>query len=65
MIFTSWLISTRSMINSFNFTVSHPRQQSSALLEKLGDVSPKVKKRKYAYITLLMETFLRQQKCLL
>ena len=43
------------MINSLNFTVSHPRQQSSALLAKLGNVSLKIKK-KYPYITLLMET---------
>ena len=43
------------MINSLNFTASHPRQQSSALLAKLGNVSLKIKK-KYAYIALLMET---------
>ena len=43
------------MISSLNFTASHPRQQSSALLAKLGNVSLKIKK-KYAYITLLMET---------
>ena len=55
-----WLM--EGMINSLNFTASQLRQQSSALLVKLGDVSPKVKK-KYAYITLLMETLPRQQKC--
>ena len=42
-------------MNSLNFTASHPRQQSSALLAKLGNVSLKVKKY-YAYITLSMET---------
>ena len=49
------MISTRRMINSLNFTASHPRQQSSALLAKLGNVSLKIKK-KYAFITLSMET---------
>ena len=45
-----------------NFAASHPRQQSSALQAKLGDVITKRKWKKYAYITLLVETLLRQQK---
>lgn len=31
------------------FTASHPRQLTSALLAKLGDVLPKRKRKKYAY----------------
>ena len=32
------------MISSLNFTACPPRQQSSALLAKLRDISPKIKK---------------------
>ena len=49
-----------SMIKSLNFTASHPRQQSSALLAKLGNISLYAThyaiQSHYAYITLLVET---------
>ena len=63
-IFFAWcLISTRIKINSLNFTAGHLRQ-SSAFLLKLRDVLLKIKMKKYAYITLLVEALLRKQSVL-